>query len=83
MDEILWAVMEVARRHMPADGAPALDCDIELSSAGFESLQLVGFILDLEKSLAVQFPADMFDAAIFRNPRTIAGYVRALRDRVA
>jgi acyl carrier protein len=79
MDDILRAVMGVAERHVGAGRAAALDPDVDLSAIGLTSLEMVGFILDLEDSLAVQFPADMMDPATFRSARTIAGHVRALR----
>jgi acyl carrier protein len=78
MDELLARVMEIARRHLDPDPVNRLDGpDASLADAGMSSLRMVEFILDLERELAIQFPADVFDRAHFRSARTVADAVRA------
>ncbi|WP_438040292.1 phosphopantetheine-binding protein [Sorangium sp. So ce128] len=80
MDDLLRAVLDIAARHVDAERASAVGPDTDLSALGLASLEMVGFILDLERGLAVRFPADLIDPATFRDARTIAGHVRALRE---
>ena len=82
MDDITRSVMDLAQRHIRAESAFALDDpDADFSVIGFGSLEMVSFILDLEASFSIRFPADMMDAETFRNVRTVADSVRELRER--
>jgi len=83
MDDITRSVMDVVRRHTGAEDASVLDeddLDAELSALGVDSLKMVGFLLDLEKSFMIEFTADMIVPETFRNVRTVADSIRALRD---
>jgi acyl carrier protein len=80
MDDIMRSVMDLARRHVAVEYTSTWDDpDADLSAVGFDSLEMVSFIVDLEASFSIQFPADMIDAETFRNVRTVANAVRALR----
>src|SRR5690242_15512385 len=79
-DDIMRSVMDVARHHVEAEDAPALDDpDADLSAIGVDSLEMVSFIFDLEASFSIEFPADMIIPETFRNVRTVADSIRALR----
>jgi acyl carrier protein len=82
MDDIMRSVMEVARRQVDPENTLALDDpDADLAAIGFDSLKMVGFIVDLETSFSIEFPADMIDAQTFRSLRTVADSVRAVCKR--
>lgn len=81
-DELLSLITAVARRHAGAGQAAALDDpDADLSTAGLGSLGTVEFLLDLEASLGIEFPADRIDGETFRSLRSVAASVRAVSER--
>jgi acyl carrier protein len=53
--------------------------DADLALLGLDSLELTELIVDLETSLAFEFPADLLDPATFRTVRSIASAVEASR----
>ncbi len=77
VDEVLGSVREIARRQLPP-GKSVLDADESLAGLGFDSLKLVGFVVELERDLDITFPADLFDASTFRSLRTVADAIRSL-----
>jgi acyl carrier protein len=82
MDEVTNLVTAIARRLATNEVAADLeDPDRELSTLGFDSLKIVAFIVELEKSFSIEFPADMIDAETFHSVRTVAASVRVLRER--
>ncbi|MGH8931691.1 MAG: phosphopantetheine-binding protein [Egibacteraceae bacterium] len=82
MDDTLRAVTDIAYQHLAADDAIYLkDPEASLSEAGFGSLELVRFLVDLEKKLGIEFPADLINDQTFRNLCSVANAVRALRGR--
>jgi acyl carrier protein len=82
MDDIMRSVMDVARRHVKAEDASALDDpDADLSAIGVDSLEMVSFIFDLETSFSIEFPADMIVPETFLTMGTVADSIRAVRER--
>lgn len=66
------SVIRIAQRHAPAPGRAALeDPDHELQAAGLTSLELVGFILDLEESFAIRVGDELMQPETFRSVRTV------------
>jgi acyl carrier protein len=80
VDDLLAAVIDVAKRHLPPDEPRTIDHpDVDLRSIGLGSLKMVEFMVDLERSFAVRFPEAMVDTATFRTPRTIAEAITTIR----
>ncbi|MFL6128910.1 MAG: phosphopantetheine-binding protein [Mycobacteriales bacterium] len=80
MGDLIAAVAAVARRHLPAEArAAAVDQDTDLAELGLDSVRVVGFMVDVERTFAVSFPDQLVDAATFRTPRAVAEAVRTLR----
>jgi len=80
MDQITRTVVDVVGRHLPGDVGARLQPETHLSALGIESLELVNLMLQIEKALSVEFPADMLDPETFQTPRTIAEAIVTLHD---
>ena len=81
MDETIRIVTEVARRHINLGNVVGLkNPDVELKSLGLDSIELVAFLIDLEKTFRIKFPSEMIEAGTFRTPRTVAQAVEAARE---
>ena len=71
-------VLDVARRHLPAQTRAAFDPSTSLRDAGITSLSLVAFICDLEESVNISFPSDAMTEATFHSVETIVAAMSAL-----
>jgi len=79
MDGVMRSVIELAQRHAPREGRAALvDPDLELQAAGLTSLELVGFILDLEQRFEITIGDALMQPETFRSVRTITRAVAGL-----
>jgi acyl carrier protein len=79
MSDLVESVVAVARRHLPEDARDAaVGQDTDLAGLGLDSVRVVGFMVDVERTFAVSFPDQLVDAATFRTPRAVAEAVRAL-----
>jgi acyl carrier protein len=81
MSDLIASVAAVARRHLPEEARDApVDRDTDLPGLGLDSVRVVSFLVDVERTFAVSFPDQLVDAATFRTPRAVAEAVRTLRD---
>lgn len=79
MDDLVRSVIELARHRLPAQGGAVLDDpDADLSSLGLDSLAVVRLVVDLERELLLEFPADALEPATFRTVNSIVATIRAL-----
>jgi|1186.fasta_scaffold650075_2 acyl carrier protein len=73
------AIATVARRHAPDEARELLSHpDVPLADAGYESLIIVAFLLDLEESFHISFPAELIVPETFHSIRTVADAVAGL-----
>jgi acyl carrier protein len=79
MDELLDTVAAAAARHLPPDGRDQLrDPDSELRTLGLDSLRVVAFMVDLEATCDITFPAELLVPDTFHSIRTVATAVASL-----
>jgi acyl carrier protein len=82
MSNTIRTVADVASRHTSQDKVAGLkNPDVELKSLGLDSIELVAFLIDLEKTFRIKFPNEMIETSTFRTLRTVAQAVEAARER--
>ncbi|MEH1016300.1 phosphopantetheine-binding protein [Micromonospora sp. CPCC 206060] len=82
MNEDVIAVVSalVSRRSSRTDGA-AVRAEGALTDLGFDSLGVVGLLMDIEETFSVRFPADQITPEVFHSVDSIVTAVTRLRGR--
>jgi acyl carrier protein len=84
MDEILIRVLGIANSHLESYGYASIsDPDQELTSAGFDSLTKIKFILEIERAFSLEFTPEFLDAGNFHSCRAAARSVRDYLELIA
>ncbi len=84
MDPTINTVQAVLRRHIIEIGNLApIDLDASLADAGLDSLGMVAFILDLERSFGIRVPPELMMPEKFASLRTATRTVSELLGRPA
>lgn len=81
-EDLVRRVTDLARIRLADGDVRALDDpDADLAAAGLGSIAIVEFMVDLERTFAVTFPAEMINGETFRTVRTVVDALRRLRER--
>lgn len=71
-------VADVARRCLGPSAPADIDPDTDLESLGLDSLNFAEFLMDLEHTFDVSFPAEAINRETFRSPRSTAKALGAM-----
>jgi len=80
MSNLIESVTAVARRHLPEESRVAvLGPNTDLAELGLDSVQVVGFMVDMERTFGISFPDELINLGTFRTVGAVAEAVRTLR----
>lgn len=79
-EALLAAVVDIVTRGAHSAQPVPVGPDEALAELGYDSLDLVRLTLTLEEAFSCTFPADLLQSETFRNARTIAAALAAVRN---